>query len=403
MKITGHPIHRSGISLDVLKGKSSSHSEQLTEVATAPDHDFYGGIQLVFALGTVMILTTVAAMDMAPLGRNLPLLPPNPQPNVPRQCEPLDYRSELPPAKTQGDTAFCFAYSSTELINQRLGVSVSALDIAMAFYFEAPSGLRLTRARALSEYLRAHPQFEADIEHDRLRPDVEVAGPQPFFHRLEGGFERPSLLLANTRGLCLERDLPSEDGLERYEEVLNTLEARALRHVGEIGYEVARIPPHFRTLEADLFHTAWLRWTNQLCRRRPPMQPLVPVEFALADSSQDFAERRARGEITRRDRARLFASLDYALTHHRVAAVGLDLNAYLTLTSMGRSVDDGDHSMTVVARRARGPNCEYLLRDSSGYGCDDFQGRYRHACFEKHIWFSEEDLARTMYSVVYLR
>jgi len=42
---------------------------------------------------------------------------------------------------SQGDSAICYAYAAADMISQRIGLAVSALDVATTFYFTDPSGL----------------------------------------------------------------------------------------------------------------------------------------------------------------------------------------------------------------------------------------------------------------------
>lgn len=317
-----------------------------------------------------------------------------------RRCAPIDYRPVLPAAKSQGDTGFCFSYTSADLINQRLGVNVSALDLAMAFYFADAGRLRRTREPALREYLTAHPRFEQEIEAARAREDVAIDGQHPFFHHLEGGFEAPALLLANTRGLCDDSKMRSEGGFREHMDVLAFLENRASRGVGVVGKDVARLHPRFRDGVADLFHTEWLRYVQVRCGHRPPPIALLPLDFAIAANSADFLRGRTEGRLGDAEQEQVLARVDYALDHARVAAIGLDLNTLLKATQDG---DDGDHSVTVVGRRPSRAGCEYLVRDSSGYECGDFQSGIGRRCTDRHLWLKESELKRSLYSVTYLR
>src|SRR4051812_19012635 len=84
-------------------------------------------------------------------------LPPDAQIASARHCGAVDFRRNLPKARSQGDTGFCYAYSSATLIAQRTGVDVSATDLATSFYFSDPSLLRSHRDPLIAEYLNRHP------------------------------------------------------------------------------------------------------------------------------------------------------------------------------------------------------------------------------------------------------
>ena len=341
------------------------------------------------------LLISVAAFAAEPS-----YLPRDVQFAKPRTCRAVDYRSELPPARASGQSAYCFAYSSANLLTQRTGVDVSALDLATGFYLNKPAEFaRRVSARVLAEL---GPEFLNRLPRETFRAGVDIDGKLAILPHLEGGFEASTLALANARGLCGDRQLPGEGGTDRYARVIATFRQSALHGRAPAGAEVEGISSRFRGPVADRFHTAWLRFAAKRCKSRPSPLDILPVDFGLAATSREFQVFRSEGRVGDDDQTRVLAALDYALDHGRVAAIGFDLN---TVQSHAEYVDDdGDHSVAIVGRRREpGGSCQYLVRDSAGYPCADFSTAVRARCEGRHYWLTEGELRRSLYSVVYLR
>ena len=317
----------------------------------------------------------------------------------PRVCAAVDYRARLGPPRTMGRNGYCFAYSSSILVTQRTGVDASALDLATGFFLGVPSRFAdSVSARVRSELGEDYPRRLAS---ETSRPGVDIEGPLAIFPHLEGGFEPSTLAWVNARGICEDRNLPSRDGTDAYVKVLGQFLADARHERTPAGPEVEGISPRFRSPVADRVHTAWLRYTRARCQSRPAPVDILPVDFALAGTSREFLSARRRGLIDDDHQTRVFAALDFALDHGRVAAIGFDLNT--VQGHAGYVDDDGDHSVAIVGRRARGGECQYLVRDSAGDPCADFAEAIRPRCRGPHYWLTEAELRRSLYSVTYLR
>jgi hypothetical protein len=154
---------------------------------------------------------------------------------------------------------------------------------------------------------------------------------------------------------------------------------------------------------ADLFNASWLRYVEKSCKRVPLTSPLIPVNFDVARSFEDFANKVASGELDRKKAERqLFNAINFALDRHRSPAVG-----YSLFTFSPREADDpdlfADHSSAVIARKKTKNQCLYLVRDASGLTCKDYLPKYRSRCQNADFWVTREELAQSLYSVVYLR
>ncbi|KQO70494.1 hypothetical protein ASF22_17080 [Methylobacterium sp. Leaf87] len=373
------------------------------------------------ACGALLLLATgSAAPAQAPDPRILPA-----QPAYARNaaCAPL--RIAMPPGTHrlpgdalispkpaeipigQGDTAICFAYATADMISQRVGRAVSPLDVAGKFYFADPARLEGQPDPALRAHLRAHPNHAADIAWSRNAADINPVGNpglQPYFDKLEGGEEDAAALLYNLDGLCEERDLPSHEGYAHFTPTYAALRFGApLRAPNQCLRRVGATVGKLRSRRADAFNDAWLARVETLCRRIPLPVPLLPVSTRVAANQLDFMAMLEAGRPPApRDITRLLARVDYALDHGRAPTIG-----YSWYILQDRDPKDpdlaADHSSAVIGRRRTAGGCQYLVQDNTGEYCARMRPDIAGRCDNGRVWLREDELRRTLYSVIYLR
>ena len=88
---------------------------------------------------------------------------------------------------------------------------------------------------------------------------------RPYFDKLEGGEEDVAALLLNIKGVCLDRDLPSDDAYYLYTALLGILR-RAAPNPGICLRSVGATVPKLNDPIADVFNDAWVRF----CRGAMP-------------------------------------------------------------------------------------------------------------------------------------
>ena len=365
------------------------------------------------------------ATSFGPAGaRDLRLLPENPRYARPARCtdvsvvqpqtrpgaHPLDGRISPSPADSpmsQGDSAICFAYAAADMISQRVGLIVSALDVATKYYFADPARLATIRTPALRRYLRENPGLPGDIRE--IRNDTDVSRDKnpariPFFDKLEDGQEDIAALLYNIGGLCEDRDLPSFDGYGQHQKTLQALRFRArvvrpLQCYRALGGTVDKL----RGRDTDPFNAGWLAYVERRCRRRPLPVPLLPVTASIADNEADLMDRQSRGTPPERaESERLLAIIDYALDHGRIPTVGYSW--YALEEKDPKDADfTADHSSPVIARRHVRGLCQYRIQDNTGEYCSRMRPGIRERCELGRVWLNEEELRGSLYSVIYLR
>ena len=294
------------------------------------------------------------------------------------------------------------------MISQRIGLAVSALDVATTFYFTDPSGLYTANDRRVREFVAEKPGIMDEIVAQRSRVDVSEEKNtlrRPYFDKLEGGEEDVAALLLNIKGVCLDQDLPSNDGYYLYTALLEILrrKARATLNPGICLRSVGATVPKLNDPIADVFNDAWLRYVEERCHRIQSPAPLLPISYRAAVDQREVVERKRAGkDISGREKAHMFAMIDYALDHRRNPTIG-----YSFYLLEARAPDDpdefADHSSMVLARKKINGVCHYLVQDNTGEFCTSLLPNIERRCSAGRIWLNERELEETIYSVTYLR
>ena len=307
----------------------------------------------------------------------------------------------------QGDSAICFAYATADMISQRVGRSVSPLDVATKFYFADPARLETLGDSRIAAHLKAHPAYRADIAWSRNAVDIareHNPALEPYFDKLEGGEEDSAALLYNLDGLCDERDLPSHEGYAHFTRFLARQRFAAPVRAPRMCFRsTGATVDKLRSRRADAVNDAWLREVARRCRRRPAPVPLLPVSFRVAANQLEFMDLLEAGTPpSRRSVDRMLAMVDHALDNGRAPTIG-----YSWYILQDRDPKDpdlaADHSSTVVARRRAGGSCQYRVQDNTGEYCSRMRPGIRERCENGRIWLTEAELRATLYSVIYLR
>ena len=355
-----------------------------------------------------MCLFAALAIQRAHAQPDIHILPPNPTYRRNLECATVPAPPFRRMPNSQGDSAICYAYAATDMISQRIGLAVSALDVATTFYFTDPSGLRTANDRRVREFVAEKPGLFDEIVAQRSRVDVsEEKNPlkRPYFDKLEGGEEDVAALLLNIKGVCLDRDLPSNDGYYLYTALLEILrrKARATPNPGICLRSVGGTVPKLSDPIADVFNDAWVRYVEERCHRIQSPAPLLPISYRAAVDQREVVERKRAGkDISRRERAHMFAMIDYALDHGRNPTIG-----YSFYLLEARAPDDSDefadHSSMVLGRKKLNGVCHYLVQDNTGEFCTSLLPNIEPRCSAGRIWLNERELKETIYSVTYLR
>jgi hypothetical protein len=337
------------------------------------------------------------------IGADRGLLPANPNYRENIACSTIAPPPMIAMPHSEGDFAICFAYGSADMIAQRIGVAVSPVDLATGYFLaDADHPLRY----GPKEF--RDPAAAFSIAESRRGVDItNEANPRrtPYVDRLEGGEERFAVQIANVRGLCRERDLPSIDGFRHYVGPLFYFRFLAL---AATETKICRkglfgVPPELRDDMADAANIAWLHYVETSCRRFKSPVPLMPVTYRIVDDLEALMRRKATGWTpSPAQEYEAFARIDYALDHQRFPVIGYSYEV-LQKRMPGERDRDIDHSSVIVARKMMDGACHYLVQDDSGESCVNFYPHLRDRCTLGRIWLTRPELRRSLHSVTYLR
>lgn len=341
-----------------------------------------------FFLGALLLVT--ASAQAAP-GRELLKVPAN-FATLPQSCYPVDYSQYVGPIRNQGETAWCFAYTAADLISQRVGGFVSAVDLATQFYLADERELAAVTHPAVREFLASYPSFAADLQWARA---IAVAN-KPFrrfpgVSHAEGGFEDLAAIVANARGLCAEANLPSNNGYS-----LQAL--KRLRHYVYTNLANQRMNRSEAVARAN---REWMQSVDRVCKRVESPVPFIPVSVFLAPGVEEFRTYQRQGRLYPQDAGRrLLGLVNYALNNGRIAAIGYDADL---ISDFGNDDELQAHASSIVGRNMINGQCHYLLRNSWGASCDYYRPEFRDRCRAGHLWISEAELIKASFSASFLR
>lgn len=273
-------------------------------------------------------------------------------------CKPVDKSQEFGPVRDQGKMGWCYAFASADLFSHRLNKKISAADIAFT------SG---------NNWIDNTLRFAG-------RPESE----------LSGAFANLAMKDALKKGLCLEKEIPSEDN--KFGSVEKTLsEIERLRDENDTQ----------ATLNCESVKTA-------LGALFPDLQMQDVQEILKSGAKNDLFSALA-GKSCNRIHANLEVENHFVLDSKSASEQFdkyLDTNKPFTI---GYNIDllynkdvqerVSSHASVVVGRRfnEQSGQCEYLVRNSMGPSCTPYDASYD--CKDGQVWISKANLVRNTFYI----
>jgi hypothetical protein len=320
--------------------------------------------------------------------------------------------------RDQGSLGLCFAYTAADLLSQKLGRPISALDAAFR-YFQAKGATDLSMLQK------------------------------------SGGTTAEVIEMAEKNGFCLESALPSDaftESLLKDRSYLASLSSDDLTYVqAGFGWEIAPtyaagaeglikyIGEGWRSAVAqDSAQTSLI--ANNLLKVLPGFTDteLVTIfekhrsrsDFAVVDdifsracsaggrvSSNTHIHSVSYVPTTGESKTQLIPStkggfmllplIDANLKSGRMVAISYRVDRIIhdaeTLKKLGFSTNTL-HASSVVARHfdPETNQCEYKIRNSWGTRCDAYAEPYRSKCMLGYFWISEKDLSGMLVEASYI-
>lgn len=300
-------------------------------------------------------------------------------------CAAKDYRDRLPPVRDQGSMGWCFGFAAADMLSFKTGQNISAADLSLSF-FTSPA----VRA-AWGESLRS----------------TSVSTPlETPVSRLGGGDIR-AVLEGARRGVCLERDFPSQDFSlvgRRVElgRALTTIETYAMRQSGE------SLP---RKCQRRCKEDGKEPMMEELAASPALMAPNVDAD-ALAETVRSASSQRVVLDINRLA-CRQRSHFHFGPVRHRtgggasgsaraiqeelmsggIVAISYNADVLIDPTATNKTYDSSNaHASTVVGQRWNEAEnrCEFLLRNSYGSSCGYYHSSYQ--CEAGSVWIPARTL-----------
>lgn len=306
-------------------------------------------------------------------------------------CDPVDYRSRMPPIRNQANFSWCYAFSAADLLSFETGTTISALGVGIQFqrhfaWSVSQMGVRGRIAAVVWSY-----------GAERMSGTYDFG---------RGGSLVGALHAAIGRGpLCQESELPTihhtllPDGqtrdrssrarLEELRTLIQTQRPDQRRGILAPGTEIcnqadATARALFPSVEVDDF--------RQVARSlEAGSDPLGEIYDMACQRRVHPGDLRISMAVRRDDGENLLEALDEQLNR---SPAGITYDTTFFRNPDATTAPRRNHASTIVGRQ-RNPQtgeCEYLLRNSWGSSCEGYHSSLR--CEAGHVWLPSSVIKR---------
>lgn len=298
-----------------------------------------------------------------------------------QNCTDIDLRNNvLGNVRDQGEIAWCYAYTASDLITHKLNVApFSAADTAITYNVEELPRLQKYFTNLYSKILN--------------KEDI--------FHEHETGFMFIALRAAMKRGLCLEKDFPSEEVIR--------VDAQGEKWVkfAEAAIEINKLRMSIKSAlrrKKPIEENVWFKFpqmTKQdfyhILKTKNRHQVFYELSKNICQGQRKVIPNFELGYHVRNKN--IFSKIDQQLEKKNL--VGISYFMSILKNHDGKLKEF--HSSALVGRRfnTRTNQCEYLIRNSHGPDCTGYDSRLD--CEEGNIWMPKKSLQRAILDAIYLK
>lgn len=282
-------------------------------------------------------------------------------------CTDIDLRnSALGPPRNQGSMYWCSSFAAADMLSYKIGKRISALDVAIQYY-------------------------------DQFGYKYNEKGSEIKLYEQSYGDTPINVMAALEKGLCLEKDLPSDDysNIELYD-LLKKIDSFYTQYndieniscSGDIEADLNKIFPElqFEEFIKIVENVQSTSFFNELadasCKRRfKPKRKYKTKLFEREDTKPE----------------KLLDIINKQLSKKNIMSIGYD----------GRMLTGDEkiwaHDSTIVGRRFNETTkqCEYLIRNSYGSGCGGYNARFD--CDKGNIYVPEAEIKKWILDIAYLQ
>lgn len=326
-----------------------------------------------------------------------------------QECATFDFRHELPAVRDQGSTGWCYAFTVADLLSQRLGVSISGNDVALA---TVGNGSAQTYAFGKKGDKFLPTLLPVGLISLLLGTDFRFAGGDPW----------QALRIIKEKGACPEASF-NDQNLEAFADFNAVTAIKKQADRVEANQCVAL---HGKLVDQKEVSSA-LNW--QVTLHQQEVQKLFPnlSEQQISKVLQKTKSRQvisALAEEACKPRIPIAKDLELERYSRYQAGSGKMLGKIREGLSRGRVVaisyspsfmrvaqkdtKTPTHVSSVVAQRwsVQNNRCELLVRESHGAECKDagrslLKKKYR--CESGNVWVGADELAAYTTEMQYLK
>ena len=325
-------------------------------------------------------------------------------------CSTRDFRKSLGPVRDQKHSGFCWAYSASDLISQKVGRVVSATDLATTFLLSPADRLRTSAYPQVQSYLRNNRRFftslkaardheESWIGKGKARRAMRMIDDEDHGFTSLGGDEGAAILLANLKGYCAESRFPSDpdDVIEMMKTAKHNVKLK--KNLSKECLKETSNDSTIGSLNAigGAIVKAYENEVDKRCKHTALRPPVIPETLS-------FIEEIESGHYSRRHKKKLREKLFTAADD--VVERGLAVSVTLDMKTLEHDSEWGDdyHVVTIAGRKKIGGQCHYLLRNSYGNdACKMYKKRLRAKCEKGDLWIAQDDLRPAINSITYIK
>jgi hypothetical protein len=308
------------------------------------------------------------------------------------QCSYVDLRNpSLGIVRNQGSIGWCYSFTAADLVSFKLGIKVSAADLAFQYTTEHVKSMNriYERLRLMSGSVPDSKIDEAIIPYSTVFQGLR-----------EGGESLEAIYYSSKSGFCLEEDLPSENidldqaiqTIKHIEDDKNFVDMAAGKtnyppcyqegfNVIQQMFKNIHLDDYLEVLQKTLIENVPKMLADRTCKNRIQVENLNPQRLYGYDNKK---------------KEELFSKLDSLLDKKTIVGITYDADI---LTGESTS-DKSNHVSIIVGRRFNSSNnsCEYLIRNSWGSKCEG----YVDDCQNGNIWMPKKKLDKSLNSITYI-
>lgn len=298
-----------------------------------------------------------------------------------KECATIDYRSKLPPVRHQGSEGWCYANAAADLLSFETGENISSVGLAIQYQLNKAAVDRKDPTNSLTA------RFFSNVGYDWGTTHIKTN---------EGGTQYAGIEGSRDKGLCRESDLPGRYELwdlggnktQTYSQyVYENLNDWNKKPNSERGRWTALAPGSATCNATDSLRRFFpgIRendFREVLRATLPSEDPVIALYKKACANRVPFPKVKTEvKEWTPKSPKGLIDYIDGQLQSH---PVGIGYNSKILKDPAAKGASN--HASSIVGREFINGQCMYIIRNSWGTDCDEWDYNPSYRCEQGNIW-----------------